>query len=208
MEYHDYEKVYRATNGYYWGIAPSQMCLKVVSLMPPDRLLTLLDIGCGEGKDAVFFARCGYDVSAFDLTDAGIEKVKQLAKSANVTVNAFTADIDKYRLDSNYDIIYSSGVLHYIKPELRDEIIGNYRLHTNDNGLNAFNVFVEKPFIAPPPENEEHASLWLSGQLLTYYHDWLTEEFSESVIDCDSSGILHKHAMNTIFARKKTGKLA
>lgn len=32
------------------------------------------DIGCGEGKDAVFFARCGYMVSAFDLSEVALEK--------------------------------------------------------------------------------------------------------------------------------------
>jgi tellurite methyltransferase len=106
-------------------------------------------------------------------------------------------------LDCNYDILYSSGVLHYIKPELRNDIIDNYWLHTNTNGLHAFNVFVEKPFIEPPPENEEHSYLWRSGKLLTYYHDWLIEDFSESVFDCDSSGIPHQHAMNTLYARRK-----
>jgi tellurite methyltransferase len=64
-------------------------------------------------------------------------------------------------------------------------------------------VFVEKSFIAPPPENEEHSYFWLSGQLLTYYHDWLTEDFSEIIFDCNSSGIPHKHAMNMLYARRK-----
>jgi tellurite methyltransferase len=142
VKYHDYENVYSDTDEYYWGVMPSQMCLQVISLIPPDRHLKLLDIGCGEGKDAVFFARCGYDVSAFDVSATGIEKVKRLAAKANVPVNAFTADIWNYRLDRNYDILYSSGVLHYIKPELRNDIIDDYRLHTNTNGLHEFNVFV------------------------------------------------------------------
>ena len=30
--------------------------------------------GCGEGKDAVFLARNGYIVTAFDLSETGIEK--------------------------------------------------------------------------------------------------------------------------------------
>ncbi len=205
MEYHNYEKVYCDTDEYYWGVAPSQMCLKVVSLMLPDRHLKLLDIGCGEGKDAVFFARCGYDVSAFDASEAGIEKVKRLAAKANVFVNAFVADIWNYRLDCSYDILYSSGALHYIKPELRDEIIGDYRMHTNTGGLHAFNVFVEKPFIAPPPEKEEHAYFWRSGQLLAYYHDWFIEDFSEFIFTCDSSGIPHQHAMNMLYARRCNG---
>ncbi len=175
----------------------------VVKSVLRGRPARILDIGCGEGKDAVFFARCGYDVTAFDQSAAGIEKLKRLAEKANVSVNAFAADIGDYRLDFDYDILYSSGVLHYIKPEMRDGIIDDYRSHTSRSGLHAFNVFVEKPFIAPPPENEEHSCLWRSGQLLAYYHDWLIEDFSESVFDCDSSGIPHKHAMNTLYARKK-----
>jgi len=201
-EKHDYENVYSSTDDYYWGVNPSQMCLKIISVMPPDRHIKILDIGCGEGKDAVFFARCGYDVSAFDISGAGVEKVKRLAEKANVNVNVFKADIWDYRLDCGYDILYSSGVLQYIKPELRDEIFANYQSHTNVNGLNAFNVFVEKPFIAPPPEKEEYSFLWRSGQLLAYYHDWLIEDFSEFIFDCNSSGVLHQHAMNLIYARK------
>ena len=202
MDIHDYENVYHNTNEYYWGVSPSEMCLEIIKLMPPDRHVKVIDIGCGEGKDAVFLARLGYDVSAFDLSGSGIEKVKRLAAKSNVSVNAFKADILEYKLDRHYDILYSSGALHYIKPELRDEIIENYKAHTNENGLNIFNVFIEKPFIPPAPEKEE-AYLWYSGQLLAYYRDWLIEDFSEIVFECNSSGIAHRHAMNVIYARRK-----
>lgn len=196
-----YENVYKNNGEYYWGVNPSNMCLKVIALKPPDKRLKLLDIGCGEGKDAVFFARCGYDVSAFDISNAGIEKTKRLAESARVHVNVFKANIRDYRLDSQYDILYSSGVLHYIKPELRVEIFEDYRTHTSTDGIHAFNVFIQKPFIAPPPEKEEHAHLWRSGQILTYYHDWYVEDFMEYVFECNSSGVPHKHAMNELYAR-------
>jgi tellurite methyltransferase len=198
-----YEDVYSSTKEYYWGVKPSRMCLKIVSLMPPDKHLKILDVGCGEGKDAVFLARCGYDVTAFDISDTGVEKTKRLAESASVHVNVFKANICDYRLDNKYDILYSSGVLHYIKPALRNEIFSNYRDHTEINGLNAFNAFVKKPFIASAPENEEHSYLWYSGELLVHYHDWLIEDFSEQIFDCHSSGIPHQHAMNTVYARKK-----
>lgn len=195
-----YEEEYKNSE-YYWGLEPSKACYQVLELMPPTRHLKLLDIGCGEGKDAVFFARNGYDVTAFDVTDTGIEKTKRLADQARVPIRAFKADIKDYRLDTSFDIIFASGVLHYIKPEYRHEIFSNYKQFTNSGGIHVFNVFVNKPFIAPPPEHEPHAYKWISGELLTYYHDWRMEESSEVIFECNSSGIPHKHAMTRMIAR-------
>ncbi|MBN6187837.1 helix-turn-helix domain-containing protein [Aneurinibacillus sp. BA2021] len=196
-----YEEEYK-TKEYYWGTEPNSACYQVLQLMPPTKHLKLLDVGCGEGKDAVFFARNGYDVSAFDVSDAGIEKTRSLAEKIGVHVNAFKADILDYRLDTHYDIIFSSGVLHYIKPEYRKDIFDNYKKFTNENGIHVFNVFVNKPFIAPPPEKEPNAYKWYSGELLTHYHDWLVKDSSEIVFDCNSSGIPHKHAMTKMIAQK------
>jgi len=197
-----YEKAYRDVDGYYWGVNPSQMCLKVLSLLMPEKPLKVLDIGCGEGKDAVFLARCGYDVTAFDISDSGIEKTKRLADKAGVHVNVFKADVNDYRLDSNYDILYQVGVFHAIKPELREEIMDNYKSHVNTNGIAAFFSFVEKPFIPLPPEEEEFFYPLKSGQLFTYFYDWKIEHCEEYIFDCNSSGIPHRHAVNRVYARK------
>lgn len=197
----DYERRYNSEE-YYWGVKPSYMCLKILELMPPTKPITVLDIGCGEGKDAVFLARCGYSVSAFDITDSGIEKTKRLADKAGVYVDAFKANVLDFRLDKDFDILFSSGVFHFIKPELRQEIIENYKLHTKENGINTFNVFVEKPFVPVPPDKDTSRYNWKSGELLMLYHDWYIEESFETVFDCNSGGKPHKHAMNTVYARK------
>ncbi len=196
-----YEQAYKRDE-YFWGIQPSNMCLKVLELIPPIKPLHILDIGCGEGKDAVFFARCGYEVSAFDISDAGIEKTKRLADEANVYVDVFKANIWDFRLERKYDILFSSGVLHYIKPELREEIITNYKDFTANGGMNVLHVFVKKPFIGDAPEKENHSYHWTSGQLLMFYQDWFIEDFLDYISDCNSSGIPHKHAANKMYARK------
>jgi tellurite methyltransferase len=187
---------------YYWGLEPNSACYRTIQLMPPTKHLKLLDIGCGEGKDAVFFARNGYDVTAFDISDAGLEKTKRLADKIGVHVDVFKADILDFRLDSYFDVIFSSGVLNHIKPEYREELFNNYKMFTNPNGLHVLNVFVNKPFIAPPPEKETNSYKWYSGELLAHYHDWLINDSSEIVFDCNSSGIPHKHAMTKIIAQK------
>ena len=188
---------------YYWGVKPSSTCFKVLELMPPDNArVTLLDVGCGEGRNAVFFAGKGYAVTAFDMSPAGVEKAKRLADKAKASLNVFVADINEFRLTESCDIIFSTGVLQYIPEHLRQEVLGNYRRFTSPEGLNALSVFVKKPFIARAPDAEPTSHKWISGELLTYYHDWKIEFTTEEVFDCMSGGIPHRHAISRVIARK------
>lgn len=196
-----YEDQY-SDDDFYWGLVPSTLCYEVLRLCPPTRPLRLLDVGCGEGKDAVFFARNGYQVDAFDITREGVDKARRLADRCGVPVRAFQANVLDYRLEHTYDIVFSSGVLHYIPEVLRTEILADYRVHTRTNGLHALNVFVQKPFLPPPPEREENATVWRSGELATHYADWLLHEMSEVIFDCNSSGIPHKHCMDRLTAQR------
>lgn len=81
----EYEERYKK-EGYYWGLLPNQLCYEIMKLKPPVKPYHVLDIGCGEGKDAVFLAKNGYIVSAFDISETGIEKGKKLAEKNGVNV--------------------------------------------------------------------------------------------------------------------------
>lgn len=196
-----YADVY-SREGYYWGLIPSDLCYEILRRKPPLSHLKVLDIGCGEGKDALFLARNGYDVQGFDLAVTGIEKALHLAQSHGFALKAQEGDINSWRANTEYDVFFSSGVFHYIEPSLRDEIMWNYMEHTAPGGLHAFNVFVDKPFIAPPPENEPVSHPWKTGELAAYYAGWIIHDMREVIFDCDSSGIPHRHAMNTLIAQK------
>jgi tellurite methyltransferase len=196
-----YEEEYRQES-YYWGVIPSQLCYRVLEMQPPVKPVRLLDVGCGEGRNAVFFAKNGYCVTGVDITDSGIEKTKRLADLHRVSVNTVKADLHDFRLETDFDIIFSSGVMHYMNPESRREIIENYQEHTSEGGLNVFNVFIRKPFIAPAPENEPVSYAWKSGEMFTYYTDWLLREAGETIFDCDSSGIPHRHCMDHMIAER------
>lgn len=200
-----YDAKYDRTD-FYWGTRPSAICLDVLRLLPPDRPVRLLDIGCGEGRNAVFFARNGYDVSAFDLSLQGVEKTARLAEKCGVRVNAFQADVTELRLAEEYDILFSTGTLHYIPSALRNEIFENYRQFTRPGGLNVFSVFVDKPFIGRAPDAEPSDQKWISGELFTHYCDWRIECCAEEIFDCMSSGVPHKHAVNKLIARREPGE--
>ena len=199
-----YEEWYSAEK-YYWGLAPNQITYDVLRLRPPIKPYRILDIGCGEGKDAVFFARNGYIVTAFDIAESGLEKGRRLAESNHVEVDFFRADANEYRPKSEFDIIYCSGVLHYIEQKKRQSLIESLKECTVKNGINALNVFVDKPFMSPIPDYErlEYATdPWYSGQLTTFYHDWFFHKNQEITFDCISGGTPHKHCMDIVIAEK------
>lgn len=187
---------------FYWGVKPSPICYKVLEMNASSKTQTLLDIGCGEGRNAVFFARNGYKVSAFDLSMNGVQKTKAYAQSIGVEIDVCESDILNYKFDKEYDVLFSTGVLQYIPPDKRQAIFEHYQEHTCVDGLNVFSVFVKKPFIEKAPDGEKSAHHWYSGELLSLYKDWKIEYSIEEIFDCMSSGIPHKHAVNRIIARK------
>lgn len=200
----DYDNRY-SEKEFYWGLKPNTLCYEIMRLKPPTKPYKVLEIGCGEGKDAVFLAKNGYDVTAFDASGEGISKAKHLADIHNVKANFFKADINYFNPNTDYDIIYSSGVFHYIPLNLRENIIKKLKSYTTTNGICALNVFVGKPFISTPPDIEKteiDVELWKSGELFTYYHDWLFHKNDEIIFDCSSSGVPHKHCMNVLIAEK------
>ena len=200
-----YEEKYKDEQ-YYWGIAPNTMCYEIMKLRPPVKPYRVLDIGCGEGKDAVFLAKNGYRVTAFDVAENGIEKARELAKHNHAEVDFFVANMHEYKIDIEYDIIFSSGVLHYLPLNKRKEFFDNLKIHTAQGGIHAVNAFVRKPFIEPAPDMEDaerEVEPWLSGELAGYYHDWLFHKNEENIFDCNSSGVPHKHCMDILIAEKK-----
>ena len=69
---------------YVFGTAPSDWALEIARLVRPGD--TVLDLGCGEGRDSVFFAELGATVTGVDLSADGLDKARRLARGRGVRV--------------------------------------------------------------------------------------------------------------------------
>lgn len=198
-----YDKEYEKKE-YYWGEQPSFLALQVIALHKPAEAgqKRLLDIGSGEGRDAVFFSSRGYRVDALEISAPGIRKIKELSARAGLKVNAIQANMIGYQLPAQYDIIYSMGSLQFLPPAERTVHFDSYKKHTVTGGLNAHMVFVEKPFIPTAPDWEKNEYFYRSGDLAACYHDWEILFNGEAIFDCRSADIPHQHAVSYIVARK------
>ena len=197
----NYEKWYEGDE-YYWGLEPGDFLFELINLCPPAENTKVLDIGCGEGKDAVFMAEKGYDVTAFDLTENGIRKTIALAHKRGVKVNAYVDDINTFETDEQFDIIFSTGTVQYIFDENKEAFFKKLEKITKPNGIVFINVFVEKSFLELPPDWDKEEKMWKSGELFTYFSDWKFEKIDEVIFEDNSGGIPHYHCMDTIICRK------
>lgn len=66
-----------------WSGQPNAQLVAEVSDLSPG---SVLDVGCGEGADAVWLARRGWDVTAVDISAVAIERATQQAAEARVQV--------------------------------------------------------------------------------------------------------------------------
>ena len=179
------------------------MAIKILELLPPvGRSPKVLEIGCGEGATAVFLAKNGYDVTAFDLSPVGLRKTIENADRAQVQMKTYQCDVNEFEPSTVYDVIFSSGTIQYLLPANRVSFINSLKAATSPGGLNVLQAFVQKPFVERAPDAEATENLWSSGELLLYYKDWITEKFLEEIKACNSSGISHRHAHNRIWSRK------
>ncbi len=178
---------------YYWGLKHSLLAEQIIKIMQDESLQDkrLLDIGSGEGRDSIYFAKSGLKVDALELSVPGIEKIKQYSKSAGCAVNILHADMIGYELTDVYDVIYSTGSLQFLPLEQRQKHFDKYKRQTCSGGLNAHLVFVEKPFIKIAPDWQTNEYFYMSGDLAGYYHDWEIIQCEERIIDCNSAGISH-----------------
>jgi len=85
------------------GREPNPFLKKYLRYLPKGRAL---DVAAGEGRNATFLARHGFDVDAVDISEKGLKKARQLAKEMGVRIRTLQADLDRYPIEeSRYDLI-------------------------------------------------------------------------------------------------------
>lgn len=100
---------------FLFGSEPNQYVVETCSDLEPT---TVLDLGCGEGRNAVWLAAQGHSVTAVDVSPVGLAKAVQLAAARDVAVDWVCADLADYEpTAASYGLVVLSYI--HVDPALR-----------------------------------------------------------------------------------------
>ena len=93
-----WDKLY-SNSKFIYGKAPSKFLSQSYQFIPFGS--SVLDLGMGEGRNAVFLAQKGYQITGVDLSNIAVKKAQLLAKEFGVKIKTIVANLQDYEFPEN-----------------------------------------------------------------------------------------------------------
>ncbi|WP_341251173.1 class I SAM-dependent methyltransferase [Euzebya pacifica] len=91
-----------ASKDYLWTVEPNRFVQQHVAQLTPG---TAIDLATGEGRNAVWLAGQGWQVTAVDFSPVGLDKARRLAADHDVDVEWVEADVTAYQPSATFDLV-------------------------------------------------------------------------------------------------------
>jgi tellurite methyltransferase len=132
----------------------------------------VLDIGAGQGRNALFLARNGFQVTAIDLSSVGLAQIEEAAHLHRLQVSTLLASVGDDELPiENANVVIFSFMLHHVEDEKVRSVIAEFKKRAPVGALHAIMAFTtngdfyrnrkSQKFFYPKP-----------GELKSMYADW------------------------------------
>lgn len=107
-----------STDEFVYGTQPNDFLKDNAGKLKPGSVLCLAD---GEGRNGVYLAKLGFDVTSIDLSSVALEKSRRFAEESGVEVKTVHADLNDFVIEPNsWDNIVA--VFINMLPELRGKV--------------------------------------------------------------------------------------
>jgi SAM-dependent methyltransferase len=132
-------------NTSFFGETPSQFALSCYDdYIKNKNVKKMLELGCGQGRDTLFFASKGIEMEALDYSPVGIERLKKLASEknlSNIRASVFDARNSLPFKDNKFDVVYSHMffTMRFTWEELKS-IIHEVKRVLKNGGFHFFSV--------------------------------------------------------------------
>ena len=162
-----------------------------------------LDLGCGNGRNSLYLAANGFDVTAWDKNAASINNIDTIRQAEGLnTLQTAIVDLNALSFEGEYDFILSTVVMMFLEPQTIPGLIANMQRCTKAGG---YNLIVAAMDTADFPCTVGFPFAFKENELRDYYAGWELEKYNEDVgelLRTDANGNRIKLRFATLLARK------
>jgi len=206
---HKYQSEYENSNGCFWDTKPASYVRLFLEKYGKDIYgKQVLDLGAGEGKNAVYLANLGAEVTAVDVSPVALGRFSQQPNFANCSdrikyINQDMTDADFSR--SSFDIIVAYGVLHCLdSAEQVFQMVNRISNWLNPAGFFICATFTNKLPVPTVQSYLDEKSFLEEGELENLLTEFTLLESENSIITetHPTSNIEHQHSIVRLIAQK------
>ncbi len=135
-----WQKTYSKPN--VFGVGPTKLAKISYKVMKENKIKNILELGCGQGRDGVFFAKKNFVVTATDNSVDAINFVKKYIIDQKISnLQVMIQDLKKeFKFNEKFDCVYSNLALQFFNEKELMSIFRKITLYLNDKGLLIFST--------------------------------------------------------------------
>lgn len=194
-----FNKLYTTKN--VWGVEPNKLIQFAIKYLKKNS--QVLDLGCGQGRDALFLAQIGNIVTAVDSSKKALFDLTEQVKNQKLPITIINQSIEDYRIEPNkYSLIQIFNALQFLKHEDAIDVITPVKENIAPKGIIVISAFTteDQSFSKLPKncffKNNELLKLFKKFEILLYKENEIIDQGHPG------SEAPHKHGVVRLVARK------
>lgn len=171
-----WEDRYRAAGDYLFGVAPAAFLTENPGWLRPG--LRALSVADGEGRNSIYLAAKGLNVSAFDLSPTAVERGRALAAAKGVLVDFNCLGWENWDWgEERFDLI-TAIFIQYASPEARAIQFADLRRALSPGGVLMLHGYTPGQIAYGTGGAGDPAHMYTIDMLAETFGDWQIERLA------------------------------
>ncbi len=157
-----------------YGTEPTSLARRLAPFFRSQGVRTILDAGCGSGRDALFYAREGFAVTGVDLSGQAVQRSHELARSAALAATFLRDDLlDSGLPTGRFDAVVAIHLVHLLPEDARRTAVSQLWRLARDGGLVVMANYstTEAGFDRWEPYSEPNTRVDPKGKLIHFFDE-------------------------------------
>jgi tellurite methyltransferase len=138
----------------------------------------VIDLGSGEGRNSLFLAGLGHQVTAVDISERAVAKLRYLSINNHLGIKVEMAKIETLQLSGMYDLVLAHGSLHFVSRKKLLPLICRLQTSTSEGGAHVITLSLfDDGSVIPEFKKSGHRNPLAREELLSLYTGWETVLF-------------------------------